>query len=188
LELGCREAQDEGYEYHFNWLLILISFIALEMSEGATFPDIEPFEPLAMKFSTMWYSSDMNKKWQSNSIFHTYYNQLKLAIQSEPCITPNNLHRFQPLMKFSADCHFIYITEHTEEHKQQLQSYYKLTEEDLEEITKDWSADLLILADPMEISNLDSPKTASDTPRPRKIKKTKEVHDLDSTSVKTASI
>jgi uncharacterized protein YsxB (DUF464 family) len=85
--------------------------------------------------------------------FHTYYNQLKVAIQSEPRITLNTLHRFRPLMKFNADRHFIYITVHSaDEHKKQLQSYYKLMEEDLEEITKDWSADLLIPADPVEIS------------------------------------
>jgi hypothetical protein len=63
VELDCREAQDQGYEFHFSWLLILITFIAWEMSEGATFLDIEPFEPLAVKFSTLWYSSDMNKQW-----------------------------------------------------------------------------------------------------------------------------
>jgi hypothetical protein len=168
--------------------LILIAFIAWEMPEGATFPDIEPFEPLAAKFSTLWYSSDMNKKWQSNVMFHTYYNQLKVAIQSEPRITLNTLHRFRPLMKFSADRHFIYITARTDGHKKQLQSYYKLTEEDLEEITKEWSVDLLIPADPAEISDIDSPETAQDTPGPSKIKKTEEVQDLDSTSMKTASI
>jgi hypothetical protein len=73
-------------------------------------------------------------------------------------------------MKFSMDLHFIYITA-CNEHKQQLQSYYKMEEEELEEITKEWSTDLLIPADPMDMSNLDSPETASDTPRPSKIKK-----------------
>jgi hypothetical protein len=63
-----------------------------------------------------------------------------------------------------------------------------LTEEDLEEITKDQSADLLIPADPVEISNIDSPEIVPDTPRPRKIKKTEEVHDLDNASLKTSSI
>jgi hypothetical protein len=80
LELDCREAQDQGYEFHFSWLLILITFIAWQMLEGATFPDIEPFKLLAAKFSTLWYSSDMNKRWQSNVVFHTYYGQLKRAI------------------------------------------------------------------------------------------------------------
>jgi hypothetical protein len=53
LELDFREAQDQGYEFHFSWLLILIAFIAWEMSEAVTFPDIEPFEPLDAKFSTL---------------------------------------------------------------------------------------------------------------------------------------
>jgi hypothetical protein len=117
LELDYREEEDKGYEFHFSQILILITFITWEMPEGATFPDIKPFEPLAVKFSTLWYSSDMNKKWQSNVVFHTYYNQLKLAIQSKPHIMPNTLHRFQPLMKFSTNRYFIYITVHADEHK-----------------------------------------------------------------------
>jgi hypothetical protein len=84
LELDCRQAQDQGYEFHFSWLLILIAFIAWELPEGATFLEIEPFEPLAAKFCTLWYSSDMNKQWQSNVVFHAYYTQLK---------NPSSLHR-----------------------------------------------------------------------------------------------
>jgi hypothetical protein len=80
LELDCRDVQNQGYEFHFSWMLILIAFIAWDMSESETFPDIDPFEPLAAKFSTLWYSSDMNKQWQLNVIFHTSYNQLKTTI------------------------------------------------------------------------------------------------------------
>jgi hypothetical protein len=105
------------------------------MLEGATFLDVEPFEPLAANFSTLWYSNDMNKQWKSNVIFHTYYNQLKVAIQAMPRITLNTLHRFRPLIKFSADFHLIYITTRADENKQQLQSYYKLTMDELEDIT-----------------------------------------------------
>jgi hypothetical protein len=67
-------------------------------------------------------------------------------------------------MKFSSDCHFIYITVCDDEHHQKLQSYYKLTKEDLEEITKEWSVNLLIPVDPAEISDVDSPKTEQDIP------------------------
>jgi hypothetical protein len=63
LELKYIEEKYQGYEFHFSWLLILITFITWDMPEVATFLDIEPFEPLVMKFSTLWYSSDMNKKW-----------------------------------------------------------------------------------------------------------------------------
>jgi hypothetical protein len=61
LELHCREAQDQGYEFHFRWLLILIAFFSWEMLESATFPEIEPFEPLYTSFTMLWYSSDMVK-------------------------------------------------------------------------------------------------------------------------------
>jgi hypothetical protein len=74
-------------------------------------------------------------------------------------------------MKFSADLHFTYITTCTDEHKQQLQSYYKLIEDDLEEITKEWSVDLLVPADHANMSNVDSPETMLDTPGPSKTKK-----------------
>jgi hypothetical protein len=53
LEEDCREAQDQGYEFYFSWQLILITFIAWEMPEGATFPEIEPSEPLAVNFTTL---------------------------------------------------------------------------------------------------------------------------------------
>ena len=94
LEIDCREAQDQGHEFHFSWLLILIALVAWELPEGATFPDLNPFKPLVVKFSTLWYSTDMSKQWQSNAIFHRYYNQLKASIGGEPHITPNTLQSF----------------------------------------------------------------------------------------------
>jgi hypothetical protein len=49
----------------------------------------------------------------------------------------------------------------------------------LEDITKEWSVNLLVSVELAEMSDVDSPKTASDTTGPNKIKKTEEVHDLD---------
>jgi hypothetical protein len=88
------------------------------MSEGATFPGIESFEALGVKFTMLWYSSDMGKQWQSNGVFYTYYLQLKRAIESFPHMTSNTLDRFSSLMKFHADRNFIYITAHTDESKE----------------------------------------------------------------------
>jgi hypothetical protein len=147
LEQDYCEAQDQGYEFHFSCMLILITFIAWEMPEGVTFLEIDTFEPLAVKFTMLWYSRDMAKQWKSNAMFHTYYLQLKRDIESFPHMTSNTLDRFRPIMKFHADRHFIYITVHGDEHKEELQSYYKLTEEDLEEITKEWPIEILIPVD-----------------------------------------
>jgi hypothetical protein len=132
LDQDCHEARDQGYEFHFSWLLILIAFISWEMSEGATFPELEPSKPLATNFTSLWYSSDMGKQWKSNAVFHTYYLQLKRAIEVLPRIMSNTLHGFRPFVKFHTDRHFIYITARGDEHQEVLQNYYKLTKEDLE--------------------------------------------------------
>jgi hypothetical protein len=96
-------------------------------------------------------------------------------------------------MKFHSNRHFIYITTRVDEHKEELQSYYKLTEEDLDEITKDWSAELLIPTEPVEMSDpeLDSSETTHkehDTPGTSRRKNIAEVQDLSSASEKTASV
>jgi hypothetical protein len=84
-------------------------------------------------------------------VFHIYYLQLKKAIKVVPHMTQNTLYLFRPLMKFFIDRHFICITAREDEHKEELQSYYNLIKEDLEEITKDWFGELLIPADPVEM-------------------------------------
>jgi hypothetical protein len=61
-------------------------------------------------------------------------------------------------MKFNADKHFLYITAHADDHKQQLYSYYRLIEEDLEVITKEWLVYLLVPANPVDISDVGSPE------------------------------
>jgi hypothetical protein len=104
----------------------------------------------------------------------------------------NTLHKFRPFLKFHADRNFIYITARGDKHKEVLQSYYKLIEEDLEEITKEWPAKLLIPVDPTELSD---PKLIGslmithewhDTPRTSRRKKTEEVQKLSITSEETA--
>jgi hypothetical protein len=141
------------------------------MLEGATFPNIEPFKPLTTKFMMLWYSSDMGKKWQSNIVFHTYYLQLKRAIEVVPHMMSNTLHWFKPLMKFRVDRHFIYITARVDKSKEEIHSYYKLIKEELEEITNEFLAELLIpvdrakLSDPKQIGSSEATHEAHDTPR-----------------------
>jgi hypothetical protein len=193
LEQDFREDQDQGYEFHFSWLLILIAFIAWEMSEGGTFPDIETFEPLTTKFTMLWYSSDMGKQWQSNVVFHTYYLQLTRAIESFPRMMLNTLDRFRLVAKFHADRNFIYITARRDEHKEEVQSYYKLTEEDMEEITKVWPEEILVLVHHTELSDpnlIGSPvvtREEYDAPSSSRKKKKEYAQEIHNTSEETAS-
>jgi hypothetical protein len=96
-------------------------------------------------------------------------------------------------MKFRTDQHFTYITEHADESKEELQSYYKLTEEDIEKITKVWLAKLLILVDPIELSDpkiIRSPEATREengTPGTNRRKNIEEVQNMSSASEETTS-
>jgi hypothetical protein len=68
-------------------------------------------------------------------------------------MTPNTLHKYMPLEKFHADRHFIYIIVHRDESKDELQSYYKLSDEYMEDITKEWSVDFPVLVEYAELSD-----------------------------------
>ena len=70
-------------------------------------------------------------------------------------MTLRTLHQYQPFAKFHADHHFIYITTRRDERKEELQSYYKLTHEDMEQITKEWPEEFLVSIDDAELFNLD---------------------------------
>jgi hypothetical protein len=59
-------------------------------------------------------------------------------------MTSNTLHRFMPIAKFHEDMHFIYINSRGDEHKEELQSYYKIIEEDMEELNKEWTTEFLV--------------------------------------------
>jgi len=59
-------------------------------------------------------------------------------------MTLNTFHQFRSLAKFHVDRHFIYITMREDESKEKLQSYYKLTDEDMEDITKEWPVEFLV--------------------------------------------
>jgi hypothetical protein len=145
--------QDQGYEFHFIWLLVLISFVTWKMWEGETFLEVEPSELLVARFSTLWYTNDMSKQWKLNVVFHSYYHQLKRAIEAFPRMTLNTLHQYRMLSKFNANHTFIYIIAHRDESKEELQSYYKLIDEDMEEIAKEWLVNFLVPVEDEELSD-----------------------------------
>jgi hypothetical protein len=108
-------------------------------------------------------------------------------------MTSNTLHRFRPFVKFmQIDILFISLAR-ADENKEEIQYYYKLTEEDMEEITKEWPAKFLIPVDQAELSDPDligSPvvtREEYDAPSSSRRKKKEEVQELNNASEETSS-
>jgi hypothetical protein len=91
----------------------------------------------------------------SNVVFHAYYQKLKVVIESFLHMTPHILHQYRPIAKFCADLHFVYITARKDEIKEELQSYYKMIDEDMEQIMKEWSKEFQTPVVDTELSDAD---------------------------------
>jgi hypothetical protein len=63
------------------------------------------------------------------------------------------LHQYRPIENLFTDPHFIYITARGDENKEESKSYYKLMDDDMEKITKEWPEEFLVPIDDTELSN-----------------------------------
>jgi hypothetical protein len=98
------------------------------------------------------------------------------------------------LVKFRIDPHFIYITTCKDESKEELQSYYKMIEEDMEEITKEWPTEFLVPVEDAELLDSDIIKIPLVTrvehdghTRMKKKKKKEEVQNIETNEEDIAS-
>jgi hypothetical protein len=108
-------------------------------------------------------------------------------------MTLNTLHTYRTITKFCVDKHFIYITACRYESKEELHLYYKLTDEDMEEITKEWSSEFIVPIKQTDFSNPDiigSPvvtREEYDGPNSsKKNKKKEEVQEINNASEENA--
>jgi hypothetical protein len=69
-------------------------------------------------------------------------------------MTTNMLHQYRPLAKFRTERNFIYIIVRKDESKEELQSYYNLTDKDMEETTKELPTEFLVLIEDAELSDV----------------------------------
>jgi hypothetical protein len=59
------------------------------------------------------------------------------------------------IAKFRVDPHFIYIIARRDESKEELHSYYKMTDEEMKQIMKEWSKEFLVPISNEELSDTD---------------------------------
>jgi uncharacterized protein YsxB (DUF464 family) len=70
-------------------------------------------------------------------------------------MTPCTLHQYKSIAKFHVDPHFIYIIVPKDESKEELQYYYKMIDEDMEKIMKEWPEEFQTPIVDVELSNAD---------------------------------
>ena len=72
-------------------------------------------------------------------VFYYYYDQLCKAINSSPCVTQEVTDAYGKIINFVADRHHIYLLPRAQEGNDRHISYYRMMQEDIEQVIKDQS-------------------------------------------------
>jgi hypothetical protein len=76
------EAQDKGMEFHYPWLLILISFIAWGEPEDTQFLGMRGKPCIATKYHNLWFSTNKRRQMDNNIEFFLYAEMIQHCIET----------------------------------------------------------------------------------------------------------
>ena len=132
----CRVAQDQNQPFHYAWLLILIGFIGWkEPKQGLFLSTILNFK--GDHFANLWATSHAEKQDANNVVFYYYYEQLYKAIRISPRVTREVTDMYGKIMCLAVDWHHIYLHPRAQKGGDRHIGYYRMTQEDIEQVIKD---------------------------------------------------
>jgi hypothetical protein len=74
--LDYAEAQDKGMEFHYPWLLILISFTTWGEPEDAQFLGLRGKPCVVEKYHNFWFSTNKRRQMDNNIEFFLYAERI----------------------------------------------------------------------------------------------------------------
>jgi hypothetical protein len=132
----CIAAQDHNQPFHYAWLLILIRLIGWKEPKQGIFLNTN-LSFRGARYANLWVTSDPMKQDANNMVFYYYYDQLCKAISSSPQVTREVTNTYRKIMRFTADWNHIYLQSHAHQGNNSHISYYRMTQEDIEQVIKD---------------------------------------------------
>ena len=131
-----RATQDQNQPFHYAWLLILIGFVGWKEPKQGLFLNTNLSFQGAF-FVNLWVTSDAKKQDTNNMVFYYYYDKLCKAINISPRVTREVTDTYGKIMRFAADRHHIYLHPCTQQGGDRHIGYYRMTQEDIEQVIKD---------------------------------------------------
>jgi len=107
--LNCHEPQDNGKEFHYAWILLLISVIAWRLPEDSQFPPQDAYLPEATKFTSLCVTKDPERVMETKIFWVLVEIDLCTVISQRPRLSPNLFEKLEAYAKFNANFHNISI-------------------------------------------------------------------------------
>ena len=89
------------------------------------------------RFRNLWATTYAEKKDANNMVFYFYYEQLCKAIRISLHVTHEVTNIYGKIMRFVADRHHIYLQPRGQKGGVRHIGYYRMTQEDIDQVIKD---------------------------------------------------
>jgi hypothetical protein len=74
--LDCRDAQDNGTEFHYSWLIILIALAGWQEPKFSTFLD-RVGKCYATRYESLWKEKDNKTQQENNTVFSMLLEEIQ---------------------------------------------------------------------------------------------------------------
>jgi hypothetical protein len=68
----CREAQEKGTKFHYDWLIFFIALVSWRESEETQSLEGTQQSFLEVRYVSLWHTAHKNRKMENNITFYIY--------------------------------------------------------------------------------------------------------------------
>lgn len=106
---NCREAQEQGKNFHYAWIPLSIVLVAWELPEDNQFSTIAQDLPKAAKYISLWATKDAQRIRDSKIFWVFMEMNIRMEINRRPLLSPIVYNSLQSFAKFKADFYHVYV-------------------------------------------------------------------------------
>jgi hypothetical protein len=137
--IDCRDAQDNGTEFHYSWMIILIALAGWKEPKFSSFLD-RMGKCYAARYESLWQAKDNKTQQENNTVFAMLLEEIQQCTTNIWCIPVEVIQETEGIAKFKASRHHMWIQAARDPKKAWLEMQYCITKEEVDWIVKDWPA------------------------------------------------
>ena len=136
----CTVAHMQNQPFHYSWLLVLMDFVMWKEPKYTQLLSVRS-DCRGVRYANLWATVNLERQRINNQVFYTYYQQLYAMMENNPRITKEVTDMYIKRIRFMVDIHRIYIKPHEVKGTDWHTGAYRMEQEDVEQIVKEWSED-----------------------------------------------
>jgi hypothetical protein len=134
--IDCRDAQDNGTDFHYSWLIILIYLEGWMEPKFSSFLDRKG-KCYAVRYDSLWQAKDNKNQQENNTVFVMLLEEIQRRTADSWHIHVEVVQEIEGIASFRASRNHMWIQAVRDPNKAWLEMQYCVTREEIDWIIKD---------------------------------------------------